>query len=556
VDSLAQEGGINMVIDDALNITYSYLQDNYEQKELIDICEELKKIARVEEFSFDNKEKKTSCSYDIIQDALSKLNEKESIRKHKGVYYTPSDVVQFILTNSIKLTYEKLKPDNIHDKTLNEIPYLSFCTNKTVFDPTCGAGEYLLAALELKLDLLDAHTSNVTKEVLAKTVSTILGNDINMESVIITEIRLFLCALNRYGIKKCMGLAEVINQSFKSYDFVTQKPDINVKYHIIVGNPPYVEDYKSGLSPEIKYGNIYANVLKNAAEHLESNGSIGFIIPLSYVATPRMKKIRDDLFNVVTEQYILSYADRPDCLFNSVHQKLCILIGKSKGTSKRIFTGNYQHWYKEERGKLFERTQVIENNYSTDGFIPKLGTINDINIYKKVINSENRVSVYAISRIGTESVYVNRRETFWMKAYRTPIINPEYKVFSFKTSDEADYCYCLINSSLFWWYWISVSDCWHVSKDLNGFMAPVIKDCAVATRLAQALRTRLEETKVYVGTKQTEYEYKHRDCVIEIHAIDDYINSLYGLTSEESSYIKNFAYRYRTSGGAETNEGS
>ncbi|MBU3134402.1 N-6 DNA methylase [Clostridium gasigenes] len=545
-----------MVINDALNLTYSYLQTTYEQKELIDICEELKKIARADEFSVDTQENNTPCSYDVIQNTLSKLNEKESIRKNKGVYYTPNEVVQFILANSIKLTYGKLKPENIHDGTLNEIPYQSFCTKKTVFDPTCGAGEYLLAALELKLDLLDAYTGDVTKEVLTKTVSTILGNDINIESVIITEIRLFLCALNRYGIKKCKGLAAVMNQGFKSYDFVTQKPDVNVKYHIIVGNPPYVEDFKSGLSPELKYGNIYANVLKNAAEHLASNGSMGFIIPLSYIATPRMQKIRDDLFNVVTEQYILSYADRPDCLFNSVHQKLCILIGKSKKTSKRIYTGNYQYWYKEERGKLFEQTQVIKNNYSTDGFIPKLGTNNDSNIYKKVINSDDRVSVYAISRTGTECVYVNRRETFWMKAFRIPHIHPEYKVFSFETSGEADYCYCLINSSLFWWYWISTSDCWHVSKELNGFMAPKIKEYAVATRLAQSLGKRLEDTKVYVGTKQTEYEYKHRACVREIHAIDDYINDLYGLTAEESAYIKNFEYRYRTSGGAKANEGS
>lgn len=548
-----------MIINDVLNLTYSYLQATYEQKELtdiIDICEELKKIARVDEFSFDTQENNISWSYEVIQDTLSKLNEKEKIRKDKGVYYTPNDVVKFILTNSIKSAYGKLKAENIHNETLNEIPYQSFCTQKTVFDPTCGSGEYLLAALELKLDLLDIHKKNVTKGMLIKTISTIIGNDLNIESVIITEIRLFLCALNRYGIKKCKGLATVLNQGFTSYDFVTQKPELNVKYDIIVGNPPYVEDSKSGLSPEVKYGNIYANVLKNAAEHLELNGSMGFIIPLSYISTPRMKKIREDLFTRVTEQYILSYADRPDCLFNSVHQKLCILIGKNKKTSKTVYTGNYQYWYKEERSRLFEQSRVIKNDYFTDGFIPKLGTYNDINIYKKIINSDNRVSVYAISRTGTESVYLNRRETFWMKAYRSPRINPEYKIFSFGTPGEADYCYCLINSSLFWWYWISTSDCWHVSKELNGFMAPQIKNYEAATRLAQSLIKKLEDTKVYVGTKQTEYEYKHKACIEEIHAIDDYINDLYGLTAEESTYIKSFAFRYRTSGGAEVNEGN
>ena len=160
-------------------------------------------------------------------------------------------------------------------------------------------------------------------------------------------------------------------------------------------------------------------------------------------------------------------------------------------------------------------------------------------------------SVYAVSREGDESVYLNRREAFWMKAYREKVDDPDYKVFNFDCEEAADYCYCLINSSLFWWYWIATSDCWHVSKELNGFMAPFNGNYRRASRLAMDLRQKLEETKVYVGTKQTDYEYKHRECIKEIHAIDTYINNMFGLTKEENKYIKEFAFRYRTSGGAE-----
>ena len=78
-----------------------------------------------------------------------------------------------------------------------------------------------------------------------------------------------------------------------------------------------------------------------------------------------------------------------------------------------------------------------------------------------------------------------------------------------------------------------------------------IADFTEVNRLAVALETQLEETKLYVGTKQTEYEYKHKECVDTIHQIDDYINALYGLSEEEGLYIKNFAYRYRIGGGVE-----
>lgn len=539
-------------VDEALSLFYLYIQETYSSEEVELICNELKAIARREDFMC-NKFDSTKRTYTQVQDALSKINEKQSIRKSKGVYYTPNDVVRFILTNSIKASFGKLTVANISDMSLDNIPYRSFCCNKTVFDPTCGAGEYLLTALEMKINLLKNRT-NITKNLVRKAVSTIYGNDVNVESIIITELRLLLLIIETCGVAYCTGLGNIMNRRFTSFDFIADEAAFEDRYHIVVGNPPYVEDFKSGLELSDRYGNIYANILLNAAKKLEKNGAIGFIIPLSYVSTPRMKKLRDELGLLVSEQYILSFADRPDCLFDSVHQKLCILIGKDKKSEKTVYTGNYQYWYKQERATLFTDIQMVKNKHENADFIPKLGTEQDIVIYKKITDTRKMQSVYDISRNGTESVYLNRREAFWMKAYREQVDDPEYKVFSFKSPIEADYCYCLINSSLFWWYWISVSDCWHVSKDLNGFMMPMKVNMTGATELAQGLRQRLEETKVYVGTKQTQYEYKHRECLEEIRAIDDFINAAYGLTEAESNYIKNFAIRYRTSGGIDADE--
>lgn len=537
-----------MFVDNALNLAYSYAKTICNETELKLILEEFLKIAKKKEYSY-NIGMVVPSSYPEVQALLSKLNEKESIRKSKGVYYTPCDVVRFIVSNTVKSAYGKLSYQNIGNEDISSVPYKSFAVKKTVFDPTCGAGEYLLVALEMKFDMLDKHYKKIPISIVHDTVASIFGNDINDESIIITKLRIFLCVLKRYGAKFSYGLSEVMQPNFFTYDYVVTEPD-GRKYDIIVGNPPYVEDFKSGLLLKERYGNIYANVLINATKQLSQSGSIGFIIPLSYISTPRMSNLRDKLFGIITEQYILSYADRPDCLFHSVHQKLCILIGKQRKNSRKVFTSNYQYWYKEERDNLFKQTQVVRNMFYSHDYVPKLGTLLDVTIFKKIIDTSKTDSVYEISRNGDESVYLNRRETFWMKAYREKVNDPEYKIFSFQTKDTANYCYCLINSSLFWWYWICTSDCWHVSKKLNGFRAPFNGDYRRASRLANALRERLEETKVYVGTKQTEYEYKHRECIKEIHAIDDYINELFGLTSEESKYIKEYAFRYRTSGGA------
>lgn len=545
----------NNLTKTAIRLVYEYISRRYAMSDVIEIYNELKLIARINEFDFPSNIKiSNEYSYNQIQDILSKINEKESIRKSKGVYYTPNDVVRFILTNSIKAVYGKLTEDNITDMDLKSVPYRSFCYQKTIFDPTCGAGEYLLTALEMKFSLLKQHNKKVTSEEVKKVLSTIYGNDVNLDSVIITEMRLLLCVAEFCGIEHCIGLGNIMNHQFTTHDFITENYKLNAKFHIIVGNPPYVEDSKSGLTLERRYGNIYANVLVNAASKLEKNGALGFIIPLSYVSTPRMKQFRGELSELLREQYILSFADRPDCLFDSVHQKLCILIGKDKKVPLTLYTGNYQYWYKDERESLFQKLTVIKNRYKCDDFIPKLGTREDVNIYKKITNPQKTIPIYNISRNGSESVYLNRREAFWMKAYRTRVENPEYKIFSFLTSQEADFCYCVINSSLFWWYWICVSDCWHVSKALNKFRMPICVNSVGATELATRLINKLEATKVYVGTKQTEYEYKHRNCLEEIHAIDEFINSIYGLDESESEYIKTFAIRYRTSGGINSNE--
>ena len=538
------------MIKEALKIAYAYIISETNVKKINDIQNILLEITKID-FDFSLSLNIENCTYDFVQEKLSKLNERESIRKAKGVYYTPADVVDFIVKNSVTLTHGN-KPFSQSE----DIDYKIFCKQKSVFDPTCGAGEFLLATLEKKFDLWDSSAKRTIKTDVEKMVSTIYGNDINGDSVAITKIRLFICAVKRYGVEKCVGLAEILNGNFTSTDYVIKPPNTEKGYDLIIGNPPYVEDSKSGLDLTNRYGNIYANVLVNAAERLSLNGVFGFIIPLSYVATPRMQRLREDLYRIVPEQYILNYSDRPDCLFTSVHQKLCILLCKRSDEKRIIYTGNYQYWYKEERSQLFERTSVVENNYITDTYIPKLGNDFDISIFSKISCKKDRMSIKDMAIRDGQGIYLNMRAAFWIKAFMNYHTGSEYKILKFENNEIASYMMCIFNSSLFWWYWICISDCWHITqKELTNFMVPQISDYTEVCRLAEQIERRLEETKVYVGTVQTEYEYKHKFCVPEIHEIDDYINNIFGLTYEESEYIKNFAHLYRISGGV-VNEGN
>ena len=163
---------ISKMITRAITFVNNYIDQNYTKMECNKIEHELQNIVGEYKVSPATSDLTT---YEQVQSFLATLNEKESIRKSKGVYYTPTDVVRFILFNSFKFVSGKLKPNNLHVMDLNGIPYSSICYEKIIFDPTCGAGEFLLASLEIKMDLLDLHHSNVTKNKLKKVVNTIKG---------------------------------------------------------------------------------------------------------------------------------------------------------------------------------------------------------------------------------------------------------------------------------------------------------------------------------------------------------------------------------------------
>lgn len=148
-----------MIIDDALNMAYSYAATICQDSELCKVSQEFNGLAGETERTYITKST-TITSYSDIQNLLSKLNEKESVRKSKGVYYTPYDVVRFIVINSVKSAYGKLTPENIRREDIDAVPYKSFAAKKTVFDPTCGAGEYLLAAINI---FTPFHTRSIWK---------------------------------------------------------------------------------------------------------------------------------------------------------------------------------------------------------------------------------------------------------------------------------------------------------------------------------------------------------------------------------------------------------
>ena len=172
-------------------------------------------------------------------------------QKMKGAYYTPDDVVSFIIKNTLEpVIYEKMieamkevgwkEPDLTQMKSLNDV--LRYLTSKNaptiekilekineikVLDPAVGSGHFLTAALSsilrVKISLLHLITSedveidryHLKKEIIAH---NLFGVDIDEHAVEIARLRLWLSLI----------------EDVSSVEHIDTLP--NVDFNIISGN--------------------------------------------------------------------------------------------------------------------------------------------------------------------------------------------------------------------------------------------------------------------------------------------------------------------------------
>lgn len=488
-----------------------------------------------------------------IDQYLAKLSEK----KKDGVFYTPKDVVDYILINLIMGEFlhfdERVFSFDDGISILEKIPQTSLdllLFEKTFFDPTSGAGEFLTSIFDLKIRLLKQRDPRNSDDDILLILSTIYGNDINQEAVEIQKIRLFFSSLAQLSKAESIPkLVSILNKNISCMDFFELK-DPSPKYDFIAGNPPYLETPKSSAEKKgLHFGNIYADILSICSDHVNETGGIGFIVPISLVSTTRMEKLREKLSKQFSRQIVLNYSDRPGCLFSGVHQKLTIYLGLSAPEKVGFFSSSYQYWYKSERDSLLSTKMIQKIDQMDFPFWPKIGNVLEKKVFYRVtsLSSPTLLSVMGMST-GKE-IFLNMRACFWMKAFSFFPGSKEYKRFLIDEKYR-NYTLCVLNSSLFFVYWIISSDCWHITKrelSLFKLALPSEEKKAVFDKLISELEDQLEKTKKFIGSKQVSYAYKHKECKEIINRIDWELKGVFQLTDDEEHMIQTFAEKYRVS---------
>lgn len=364
-------------------------------------------------------------------------------------------------------------------------------------------------------------------------------------------------------------------KSHQPFNWLAEYYDIingNGGFDIIIGNPPYVEYskvkdiYKVNNYRTETCGNLYAFVIEKASRITRRNSFISMIVPLSLLSTPRMKNAKE-----LIEEYGLYgsfYAgdSNPSTLFSGVKSQLCIII-LSK-IIKKSFSTNYVRWFEYYRNVLFKNINYTASFDGNEYY--KIGHNIETNIMQKLLLDKKSLQHYFVTHSRHMFYYRNASGSYYRMFYIIPpriIINGEYQMSS---TLKPTYCsideniiVSVCSSSLFHWYWTTISDNYHITKKeflnfcfnykqtedtignlilLNKQLMADYQDNSTFREEIQSSTNQLRKVEIY---------YPRLSKPI-IDKIDMILAKHYGFTEEELDFIINYDIKYRM--GYELNE--
>ncbi|TDG36686.1 hypothetical protein EZJ43_05215 [Pedobacter changchengzhani] len=344
-------------------------------------------------------------------------------------------------------------------------------------------------------------------------------------------------------------------------------------FNVVIGNPPYVEYSKvrdiytiKSFETE-KCGNLYPYVIEQAYKFLHSNGCIGFIIPLSGFCTQRMKPLVQLYKKKNGFTWVSHFGWRPATLFEGVNIPLSIVISnshtiKSKG---KIFVTEFNKWYQDKREHIANLLDYNEANELLlhDFVFPKIGNRYN-SIFKKMLTIKSNIGQY-VRNTNNTIFYRNTGGLYWriMIDFEPKfILNGKISLSSTLTKltieNEAkkNVCTALLNSNLFWLYYVAYSSFHHVNPiDLTSFpvsfenMKPEIEESLI--KLSKELMTDMKfnsvlQTRIHKGgnnsQSQTFYPSLSKPIVDQIDMV---LAKYFNFTDEELDNIINYDIKFR-----------
>ena len=344
-------------------------------------------------------------------------------------------------------------------------------------------------------------------------------------------------------------------------------------FDVIIGNPPYVEyskvkkDYTiKGYSTE-DCGNLYAFVFERCFQLLQPNGWKSMIIPHSAYCTNRMLPLQDLFHRYKQIGWVKTYGIRPSKLFIGADQRLAVyIVQRGLKSSHALYSSRYNRWNEQFRPHLFAVMEYADiTDMSFQNSVLKICSKIEQNLWKKL----SQFSVLGMSLTKKRTVYsihFHDSPRYWIRAMNfVPYfwnerdgekIQVHVKSLHLTTELNASVAIAVLNSSLFYSWYIALSDCRSLTlREIRNF--PIGVDQMNETtkqRLSELSVDLMQDLKHHAQRKETNYKTTGRVVYDEffpryskpiIDKIDHVLAKHYGFTDEELDFIINYDIKYR-----------
>ncbi|NJM05280.1 DUF87 domain-containing protein [Candidatus Gracilibacteria bacterium] len=334
-------------------------------------------------------------------------------------------------------------------------------------------------------------------------------------------------------------------------------------FDVVIGNPPYVGYPKvkslyavRGYATE-GCGNLYAFAIERSLNLLREAGRYGMIVPIASVSTEGMRDLQQ--LYAGYWQWHSHWAVRPGKLFVGVDMNLTISLLQKTREAARSYTTGYRRWSSRadgDRRHLFTTLSYTRNPEFAPhpNPYPKLGSMLEVQLLARMLRHGRKLRQYT-DPTGA-AIYYHSGGRYWRKALPTKL-SSHYKAVQV-AAPLKPVVFALLNSQLFYWYWIVNSNCMDVVSrevlDLPVFpldWADPVEFGELMGRLLAAYYAS-NSTRVRRGQRISgeEINFDVAQAKPIIDEIDALLAGYYGFSDAELDFVLNYDIKYRVAAQA------
>jgi hypothetical protein len=417
-------------------------------------------------------------------------------RRSRGVYYTPEDVVAFIVEETLGALLRPWEARVARDPA-SAGEALAAVRALRVLDPACGGGAFLLGALArlartyraLAQALGDAAPAELAAPGALALTHNLRGVDLDPGALAICDLVLRATAdeldgrvgAPRAALRRGDHLALRHASAFPDA-FAREDPGFDA----IVGNPPYARPTPAQLELARDAGllardagDLYPLFVEGALRLARPTGRVGLIVPLSLLFSRSTRTLRDDVLTPSSRELRVASFDRiPSGLFEAeVRTRTSILLVGPRRTATRWRTTPLVRFTACERPRVFERLAYADVTRAVhpDLGVPRPASDLQGRWLARLLARGERLGD-ATAQGGPARLYFKHNCYSFaivcaalppaFDAQGAPVAQTKYSSLGFATARERDVALALVSGAWLFWWWLAHGDGFDVTGGL------------------------------------------------------------------------------------------